>query len=335
MKSKKIDVIATTISGSIQDWGKVKHIVPLFSNYGFSNVSLFSVDSHIKAREKTKECLKGGTRIIISAGGSGTFNSVLEGCCDTGIDLNEITLGFLRKGSADLIGKTLGMPDNIDEAIKVFVDSINADKKIKCDVILASSEYGKESPRHFVGYGGAEIFGDIPSYTENRFIKYYKGIFSQIFGDLGPFFIGASLACISKTSKSIFKGKRKWHIFVDDKKVSENIYQALIIVNGDLGKDLPLARSVPLGSGDIYLFALKDMGLFKLPGQFKNTWSATVLDNPDEWGFETYCIKESLCLKPADDNSFNVNIDGSTMECLKSVNFQICNQINLISRDRS
>jgi hypothetical protein len=224
------------------------------------------------------------------------------------------------------------MPDNIDEAINVFVDSINADKKIKCDVILASSENGKENPRHFVGYGGAEIFGEIPSYTENRFIKYYKGIFSQIFGDLGPFFIGASLACISKTSKSIFKGKRKWHIFVDDNKVSENIYQALIIVNGDLGKDLPLARSVPLGSGDFYLFALKDMGLFKLPGQFKNTWSATVLDNPDEWGFETYCIKKSLCLKPADDNSFNVNIDGSTMECLKSVNFQICNQINLISR---
>jgi hypothetical protein len=58
MKSKKIDVIATTISGSIQDWGKVKHIIPLFNNYGFNNVSLFSVDSHIKVRKKTSECLK-------------------------------------------------------------------------------------------------------------------------------------------------------------------------------------------------------------------------------------------------------------------------------------
>ena len=333
MKNKKIDVIATTISGSIQDWGKVKHIVPLFNNYGFNNVSLYSVDSHIKAREKTCECLKGGSRIIISAGGSGTFNSVLEGCCDSGIDLNEITLGFLRKGSADLIGKTLGMPDNIDEAIKVFVDSINEDKKIKCDVILAESEFGKEIPRHFVGYGGAEIFGEIPSYTENRFIKYYKGIFSQLFGDLGPFFIGASLACFGRISNTIFKDKKKWHIFVDDKKVSEKIYQALIIVNGDLGKDLPLARSVPLGSGDFYLFALKDLGFFKLPGQFKNTWNASVLKNPDKWGFETYCIKKSLKLKPANCDGFKVNIDGSTMECYKSVNFRITNQINLISKN--
>ncbi len=34
MKNKRIDVIATTISGSIQDWGKVKHIVPLFDSHG-------------------------------------------------------------------------------------------------------------------------------------------------------------------------------------------------------------------------------------------------------------------------------------------------------------
>ena len=149
MKNPKIDVIATTISGSIQDWGKIKHIVPLFENYGFTNVSLFSEDSHIEARQKTSECLKNGSRIIISAGGSGTFSSVLEGCCDSGIDLNEITLGFLRKGSADLIGKTLGMPDQIDEAIRVFADSIDANKQIKCDVILATSESGNEAPRHF------------------------------------------------------------------------------------------------------------------------------------------------------------------------------------------
>ena len=40
MINKKIDVIATTISGSIKDWGKVKHIVPLFKKYGFDNAKL-------------------------------------------------------------------------------------------------------------------------------------------------------------------------------------------------------------------------------------------------------------------------------------------------------
>lgn len=331
MNNKRIDVIATTISGSIQDWGKVKHIVPLFKNHGFNNVTLYSVDTHAAVREKTRECLENGSRIIISAGGSGTFNSALEGCCDSGINLNDIMLGFLRKGSADLIGKTLGMPDNIDDAIKVFVDSINNDRTIKCDIINAVSKEGDAKSRNFVGYGGAEIFGEIPTYTENRFVKYYKGIFSQIFGDLGPFFIGASLACITKTFKSAFKNKIKWQIVVDDEFVSEGVYQAMIIVNGDLGKDLPLARSVPLDSGDFHLFTLRDIGLHNLIGQFKSTWNASVMDNPEKWGFEKFCITKSLKLKSNSKKIFNVNIDGSTMKCLAEVDFRISNQIKLIS----
>ena len=332
MNNDKIDVIATTISGSISDWGKVKHIVPLFNTHGYSNVSLFAVESHAEARRKTLECIQNGTRIIISAGGSGTFNSVLEGCCDSGINLQGMTLGFLRKGSADLIGKTLDMPDEIEEAIKVFAESIAAKKTIPCDIILAESERGSERPHHFVGYGGAEIFGDIPSYTENRFIRYYKGVLGQLFGDLGPFFVGASVASIGKISRSILQGKRKWDIVVDDQKVSENYYQALIIVNGDLGKDLPLARSVPLGSGDFYLFALRDLGLLKLPGQFKHAWDASIAGDPERWGFETYCIKKSLRLKPDNDIAFNVNTDGFTMKCVGSVRFRISNQIKLIAR---
>lgn len=332
MNNTRIDVMATTISGSIKDWGKVKQIVPLFNDNGYANVSLYSADSHKEARDKTCECIKDGGRTIISAGGSGTFNAVLEGCCDSGVQLSEITLGFLRKGSADLIGKTLDMPDNIHEAIQVFANSINTGMYINCDVLLAKSEEGSAVPRHFVGYGGAEIFGEIPYFTENRYTKYYKGLLSQLFGDLGPFMTGASLACIRKHLREIIGRKRKWKILVDNHEVSDNIYQAFIIVNGDLGKDLPLAKDVSLGSGDFYLFALRDLGVLKLTGQFKHTWNASVADESEKWGFEKYCIKESLELVPDISGSFEVNVDGSTMFCRKSVRFSICDRIKLISR---
>jgi len=329
---QNIDVLATTISGSIKDWGKVKHIVPLFEKHGFMNVSLYSLDSHKEVRKQTVECIKKGTRLIISAGGSGTFNATLEGCCDSGINLNEISLGFLRKGSADLIGKVLGMPDEIEEAIDVFVDSINNRTTIKCDVILAESVSGDSIPRRFVGYGGAEIFGEIPTYTENRFIKYYKGILSQLFGDMGPFFVGASFASVSKVSKSLVSSSCGWKILINGELASEGKYQAMIIVNGDLGKNLPLARSVPLGSGDFYLFALQNKGILKLPGQFKKTWNSSIVDEPDKWGFEKFRIGKSLELKPDTKKRFRINIDGSTMHCEDSVKFKIIDQINLISR---
>jgi diacylglycerol kinase family enzyme len=329
---EKIDVVATTISGSLKDWNKVKHIIPLFNRMGMNNVTLCVVDSHQEARLKTSECIQKGGRLLISAGGSGTFNSMLEGCFDSEVELREITLGFLRKGSADLIGKVLGMPDEIDEAIKVFVNSINAKKTILCDVIMAESTSGPAVPRHFIGYAGAEIFGEIPYYTENRFMKYYKGVLGQLFGDLGPFSAGAAFACMARMRKQIFQSRRKWRIYVDGEEVSEDVYQTFIIVNGDLGKNLPLAQSVPLDSGDFYLFTLKDIGLLKLPGQVKHTWNASVLDNPEQWGFESYQIKKSLEIKPEQEDPFPVNVDGSTMLCENSTIFHICNQINLITR---
>jgi len=333
MSDRGIEVIATTMSGSIKDWGKVDRIKPLFNEHGRHDVCVHSVDSHAEARNLTRDLLMKGARTLISAGGSGTFNSVLEGCLDSRVGLANITLGFLRKGSADLIGKALGMPDDIEEAIRVFVASLAENRTVPCDVIEATSGETGTVPRHFVGYGGAEIFGRIPHFTENRFIKYYKGVLGQLFGDLGPFFVGASLASLDKTLKRIAQRRKSWIISVDGSEVSRGIYQAMIIVNGDLGPDLPFARSAPLGSGYFHMFAIRDIGLFKLPGQFKRAWNASILDRPEDWGFETYRIARSLKMETERGESFPVNVDGSTMLCKPWAAFQIVDQIKLISRD--
>jgi len=330
--SRHIDVIATTISGSMRDWGKTKHIVPLFAEHGEDDVRLFTVDSHREARRKACELIRSGSRILISAGGSGTFNSVLEGCYDAQSDLGQVKLGFLRKGSADLIGKVLGMPDEIEAAVEVFVNSIRNNRVIPCDVILATSEAGDSPHRRFVGYGGAELFGEIPHYTENRFIKYYKGILSQLFGDLGPFFVGTNLAIWARFFKSTGRHQRQWRITVDDFVVAHGCFQAMIIVNGDLGPNLPFARSVPLGSGDFYLFTIRDMGTVNLYRQLKHAWDASMLDDPTRWGFESFRVKNRLIIRPDDDGSFPVNVDGSTFECRGSASFEIIDQIHLLTR---
>ncbi len=332
MGNSPIEVIATTISGSIKDWGKVQRIVPLFRKRGREDVSLHAVDSHAEARQLTHDLVVKGQRTIISAGGSGTFNSVLEGCIDSNVGLKNITLGFLRKGSADLIGKTLGMPDDIESAIEVFVTSLAKRRVVKCDVIQAVSGEKGIRPRHFVGYGGAGIFGRIPHYSENRFIKYYKGILGQLFGDLGPFFVSAALSILEKAIRQVGRKKTAWRITADGKETSQSYYQTMIIVNGDLGPDFPLAKLVPLGSGDFYLFAIRDLGLLNLPGQFKRAWDSSIMDRPELWGFESYRIEKSLKIEPDKDKPFPVNVDGSTMTCIHSATFRIVDQINLISK---
>lgn len=331
MNNQTIEVIATTISGSIKDWGKVEKIIPLFAKLGRLDVRLHTVDSHLEARYKTSEVVNTGARTIISAGGSGTFNSVLEGCIDTKIPLSEVTLGFLRKGSADLIGKTLGMPDKIEDAIRVFVNSLAGKHQIDCDVIQVTNGINDNDYRHFVGYSGAGIFGRIPHFTENRFIKFYKGVLSQLFGDMGPFFVGASLTVIEKVITGLFHKESGWRIQVDGKSVSSGHYQAMIIVNGDLGPDLPFARSVQLGSGNFHLFTIRNLGTFKLLGQFRRAWNTSIIEQAETWGFESFCIQQELVIEKDDGSSFPVNVDGSTMICEASARFRIIDQIKLIS----
>lgn len=331
MASERIDVIATTISGSISDWGKVKRIVPLFKQRGRDDVFMHETHSHREAREKTRSRIDSGTRIIISAGGSGTFNAVLEGCLDSGVGLSELTLGFLRKGSADLIGKTLGMPDEITRAIDVFAESLESDRTVPCDVIEATGGSATEDVRHFVGYGGAEIFGRIPHYTENRFIKYYKGVLSQLLGDMGPFFVGASLSMFEKAIRRIGRGKLHWGVTVDGRLRAEGPFQAVIIVNGDLGPNLRFAKSVPLGSGDFHVFALRDLGLQRLPGQFRHAWDGSIVEQAQRYGFEHYRVTDALTLEPRTDLPFPINVDGSTMRCRGRARFRIVDRVRLLS----
>lgn len=327
-----IDVIATTISGSIKDWGKVRRIVPLFAEHGHRDVSLREADSHRKARETARECVARGGRTIISAGGSGTFNSVLEGCLDSGVSPEEVVLGFLRKGSADLIGKVLGMPDEIEAAIRTFADAIRAGSTARCDILRAAGGGGEAPERHFVGYAGAEIFGMIPTVTENPLTKYYKGVLSQLFGDLGPFFVGATLSSAAKAARSVVTSRRRWVVWVDGREAGRGRYQAFIVVNGDLGKDLPLARGVPLGSRDFHLFALRDLGFLRLPGQFRRMWNASILAAPEKWGLESHRITGELVLESEDGKRFRANVDGSTMKCAGWVRFGLDGYINLIAR---
>jgi diacylglycerol kinase family enzyme len=325
-----VHVIATTISGSVRDWAKVERIVPLFRERGRDDVTLDAVDSHAAARDRTRDVVRAGCRRVISAGGSGTFNAVLEGCIDAGVPLESVALGFLRKGSADLIGKVLRMPDDVEAAVDVFVAALAASTTVPCDVIQVESQ-GGPPPRHFVGYGGAGIFGRIPHFTENRAIRYYKGILGQLFGDLGPFAVGAALAALERAVR-VGDRRRSWTIAVDGERRSEGRFQALVLVNGDLGPNLPWAAGVPLGSGDFHLFGLRDIGAFRLPGQFRRALDGSITEAPERWGFEHHRIQGVLEIARSGGRPFPVNVDGSTFPCPEAARFRIAGQVRLMAR---
>jgi len=315
-----IDVIATTISGSIADWSKVEQIVPLFQKYGFDDVNVIEVSSHEDARDAARRVVEDSCRYPISAGGSGTFRAVLEGCIDSGVPLSDIRLGFLRKGSADLIGKTLGMPDEIGDSVKVLAEAINNNTWTPADILTAQIRSVSDRTHYFMGYGGTGIFGRIPFYTENRFMKYYKGVLGQLFGDLGPFTTGMTLALAEKIIKSTYAQPHVMQIRVDGDQVAEGCYQAVIVLNGYLGPDLPFSDQ-PLGSGEFYIFCIRDLGILKLLNQARQARKGTITEHREEFGFESYVAKRCMEIRYENNISFPVNIDGSLEMADKVVTF--------------
>ena len=128
-------------------------------------------------------------------------------------------------------------------------------------------------------------------------------------------------------------GEEKQRRF-DDFRPEVHDSDGLIIVNGDLGPNLPWAHGVPLGSGDFHLFGLRDLGLRRLPAQFRRAFDGRIQKDPERWGFEHYRVDGVLSLAPNRGGTFPVNVDGSTYPCRDAASFRIVDQVNLMAATR-
>ncbi|MFA5141011.1 MAG: diacylglycerol kinase family protein [Elusimicrobiota bacterium] len=328
----RLDIVATTMSGSIKDWGKIERMGPLFEKEFPGKVRMHVVDSHEEARKAARQACAEGSRVVVSAGGAGTFNRVVQGVLEGAKDLGSMRLGFLRKGSADLIGKALGVSDVVEESVRQISEGIRSENLLPCDVIRVSED-GNPETRNFVGFGGLETVGDIPYFTESFLIKYYKGILGYFFGDLGPFRVGTTLAVATWMTRKFAFRQHRFRLSVDGKDLPGDRYISILLINGDLGPDMPFYRGCSLGAGEFYLLALRDLGLGKIPGQAVGSFNGDVLKEPARWGMETRVVKRELRVVPLMDppRPFRVNIDGLKWSASFGLSFKLSGKLNLIS----
>ncbi len=330
---KRIDVISTTRSGAVSDWKKIDGMGEEFEKHYSGTSKVHIVDSHAEARAKTRKVVENGSRVIVSAGGAGTFNSVLEGCHTAEGLPEDLRLAFLRKGSADLIGKVLKIPDELSSAVRIISRSVDEDRTIQADVIEAAGTGIDEAEwtRHFIGFGGIGVFGDIPYFTENRFVKYYKGILGTLFGDRGPFIVGASCALIKRQIDNLLHRTPYFRLVLDDKEIPPQKYNSVIIMNGDLGKQFPLARGIPLGEGYFQTIVIHDLGILASFKQLIHCWKGDILDYSETLGTISSKVEKELKIISEDSKPYMVNIDGLLMWAWGSTRFRISGRVKLIT----
>ncbi len=326
-----IEVIATTMSGSIQDQRKVQQIGPEFQSRTSRPVRVHAADSHAEARAMAHAIVTEGGRTIVSAGGAGTFNAVLEGAHLNGTVPSDLHLAFLRKGSADLIGKVLGIPDQLPAAVEAIVEGIEAGRRVQADILAVETTEpgGQVQRRHLVGFGGMGAFGDVPRFTESRLIKVYKGILGSLLGDLGPFFVGLALAAGWWQLQRAFGRVPPMSLTLDDHHIPPETWGAVLVLNGDLGPEFPLGRGLRLGSGSFRVIALRYRGLRQALRQIKAAWRGTILDEPESYGAVVGTVRR-LTVRPTEARPYMVNVDGGRMLTRGETRISVSGQVWLI-----
>lgn len=327
-----IEVIATTMSGSIQDQRKVQQIGPEFQSRTSRLVRVHAADSHAEARAITHAIVAGGGRTIVSAGGAGTFNSVLEGAHLDGTVPSDLHLAFLRKGSADLIGKALGISDQLPAAVEAIVEGIEAGRCVQADILAMemTEPDGQVQRRHLVGFGGMGVFGDVPRFTESRLIKVYKGVLGTLLGDLGPFFVGLALATGWWQLQRLFGRVPPMSLTLDDHHIPPETWGAVLVLNGDLGPEFPLGKGLALGSGSFRVIALRYRGLRQALRQIKAARRGIILDEPESYGAVVKTVRR-LTVRPTEARPYMVNVDGGGMLTRGEVRISVSGQVRLIS----
>jgi diacylglycerol kinase family enzyme len=328
----RIDVVATTMSGSIEDQLKVGRIGPEFRARTARPVRVHTADTHAEAQALAHDCVARGGRVLVSAGGAGTFNAVLEGAHLEGRVPDDLRLAFLRKGSADLIGKRLGIPDSLPEAVQAIVGGIESGDTVPADVLAVRTTTPSGAPvtRHLVGFGGFGVFGDIPRFTESRLIKAYKGVLGQLFGDLGPFMTGFALGTVYWNVERVRGRRPRSSLVLDGEELPPESWVSVILLNGDLGRDFKLGRGVDLAGGTFRVIALRYVGPRETVRQAMACRSAAVLDDPARYGAVVRTVRTLVVRPEHPEHEQMVNVDGLKLLARGQVTVSVGSRVALV-----
>lgn len=174
-------VIVNPVAGAgrtAREWPQIKGVL---KDIGLSfEDDLTEAQGH--AIELAKSAAKKGYELVVSVGGDGTLNEIVNGLYEAG-SIGDITLGIISTGTGSDYIRTVGVPRHYKEACQCLV------KPRKLVVDLGVAEYlnnGNVVKRLFVNFAGIGFDAEVVKATTQRF-KALGSIPSYLMGVLTTF----------------------------------------------------------------------------------------------------------------------------------------------------
>lgn len=215
------------------------------------------------AKSLAQEALKAGYEIIMSVGGDGTMNEVLNGFFDEGELINEnASLAIFSKGTGCDAIRTIG----IDKDVSSIIEVLKNGKSRRLDVGLAEFMHyeGKMTQRYFLNVSDVGIGGET-TYRVNKNSKALKGFLS--------FLMGALATMISYKNKD-------FEIIIDDITINERL-NSIIVANGKyFGGGMKIAPMADMNDGYFDIIIIGNINKFDFLINFPKIYKGEHMNHP-------------------------------------------------------
>jgi YegS/Rv2252/BmrU family lipid kinase len=268
-----------------KDWGRIASL------FGKENIALVSVftDSKGHATYLARNAVRDGFRRIISVGGDGTLNEIINGIFTQEFcNPKEMTVGMIPVGTGNDWGRMFGIPLVYEGA----VDVIRENNTMPHDIGMVSYHEGTEKHvRYFINIAGLGFEALVVKKTNKQ---KDKGRSSQTI-----YFFNLLTSLLSYR-------KNKADIIIEGKKITNNIFSINVGNGRYCGGGM---RQTPDAIPDDGLFditIIRDIGKIEVIKSLKLLYDGTILSHPKVDGYRSDKLRvesESILYLEADGES--------------------------------
>ena len=247
------------------DWKKISD---LLSGYQIPCESCFT-QYRKHAIELTREGIRKGYRKIITIGGDGTMNEVVNGCfmqrsCPT----RDITLGMITVGTGNDWGRMFGVPGEYEGAIRVIRDH----KTRLQDAGMVYYYHGTErDKRYFINIAGLGFDAIVVKRTNLQKDKGRKGKLLYLWN---------LLSCLMS-----YKHTRT-EVIIDGNKISNHTFTISLGIGKYSGGGMMQTPYAIPDDGYFDITIIKKMRKMEVVRRLKMLYDGTILDHPLIEGFK-------------------------------------------------
>ena len=263
MKSLKIAAVVNPAAANGATAKQWPEIASMMEGEGLS-FETFMTEGPEHATELARGALQKGCDLIISVGGDGTHNEVMNGFfTPQGPVRPEAQLGFISMGTGSDLIKTLEAPKDPREAIEHLMKA--PAQAVDVGKLSFTDHQGERETRYFINIAGLGLDGDTVGRV-NRTSKALGGFVSFLWGTV--------------VSLMLYRNK-EMAVTVDDQLVFEGMAVITAVANGRyFGGGMCIAPQAEMADGLFDVVIMHSLGkaalLFNLPKVYKGTH----LDHP-------------------------------------------------------